>query len=133
MSEKTIFKRIIDREIPADFVYEDEQCLALNDINPQAPVHVLVIPKIEIATLDDLTDEDAALMGHLFGVIRRLAKQLKLDGGYRVVINCGADGGQERHQAPEKWASGHCRAGTGVGSAALRAGADFRRTGDSGG
>jgi len=95
MSEKTIFKRIIDREIPADIVHEDDLCLALSDINPQAPTHVLIIPKKEIPTINDVADEDRSLMGHLFAVVRRLAQQLKLDGGYRVVINCGGDGGQE--------------------------------------
>jgi histidine triad (HIT) family protein len=95
MAEKTIFKKIIDREIPADIVYEDDQCLAFRDINPQAPTHVLLIPKKEIPTLDDLGDEDRALAGHLLSVVPRLASELGLDGGYRVVVNCGPDGGQE--------------------------------------
>ena len=73
MSEKTIFKRIIDREIPADIIFEDEQCLAFNDINPQAPVHALVIPKKEIPSLDHLEEEDYAVVGHLYRVIRDLA------------------------------------------------------------
>ncbi len=90
----TIFKRIIDHEIPADIVYEDEQCLAFRDISPQAPTHVLVIPKREIASLNDLQPDDAALAGHLVLVAAQLAKELKLDGGYRLVVNCGADGGQ---------------------------------------
>jgi len=93
-SEKTIFKRIIDREIPADILYEDEQCLAFHDVNPQAPTHVLIIPKKEIASLSDVGDEEAALIGHLFDVTRRLAEQLELSGGFRTVINCGPDGGQ---------------------------------------
>jgi histidine triad (HIT) family protein len=93
-SEKTIFKRIIDREIPADILYEDEQCLAFRDVNPQAPTHVLIIPKQEIPSLADVGDEEAALIGHLFSVTRRLAEQLELSGGYRTVINCGPDGGQ---------------------------------------
>ena len=91
---KTIFKRIIDKEIPAKIAYEDEQCLAFHDISPQAPVHVLVIPKKEIASLDQATDADGSLLAHLWQVIRRLAAQLKLEGGYRVVVNCGRDGGQ---------------------------------------
>ncbi len=95
MPEKTIFKRIIDGEIPADKVYEDEQCLAFRDIRPQAPVHVLVIPRQEIASLADVRDEDAALIGHLFVVVRKVAEQLGLENGYRTVINCGPDGGQE--------------------------------------
>ena len=94
MAAKTIFKRIIDREIPADIVYEDDECLAMRDIAPQAPVHLLLIPKREIASLDALVDDDAALLGHLWLVIRNLARQMKLDRGYRVVVNCGGEGGQ---------------------------------------
>ena len=94
MPEKTIFKRIIDREIPADIVYEDDQCLAFRDVSPKAPTHVLVIPKKEIRSLDALADADADLLGHVWLVIRDLAKQLKLGNGYRVVVNCGRDGGQ---------------------------------------
>jgi len=94
MREKTVFRRIIDREIPADVVYEDELCLAFRDIQPQAPVHVLVIPKREIASLDAIADEDAPLLGHLWLVIRQLAAELQLSHGYRVVVNCGRDGGQ---------------------------------------
>ncbi len=95
MAEKTIFKRIIDREIPADIVYEDELCLAFNDVNPQAPTHVLVIPKQEIVSVDDIAVEDEALIGHLFVVARQIAADLGLGGGYRVVTNCGPDSGQE--------------------------------------
>lgn len=95
MSRKNVFRRIIDRELPADIVYEDDLVLAFRDIRPQAPVHVLVIPKEEIATLDDTGAEHAALLGHLLVVARQVARQLGLDGGYRVVINCKEDGGQE--------------------------------------
>lgn len=94
MSEPTIFKRIIDKEIPAKIVFEDDLCLAFEDVTPQAPTHLLVIPKKEIASVDDLTDDDAALVGHLWMVIRDLAKELGLGEGYRVVVNCGRDGGQ---------------------------------------
>ena len=94
MSEKTIFKKIIDGEIPATIVHDDDQCLAFHDVSPQAPTHVLVIPKKEIASLDQLAEEDAPLLGHMWIVIRQVASQLGLDGGYRVVVNCGADGGQ---------------------------------------
>lgn len=88
---KTVFKRIIDKEIPANILYEDELCLAFHDVMPAAPVHFLVIPKKEIPTFGDITDEDAPLLGHLMNVIRKLAKELKLEeGGYRVVNNCGA-------------------------------------------
>jgi histidine triad (HIT) family protein len=94
MPEKTIFKRIIDGEIPANIIHDDEQCLAFVDIAPQAPTHVIVIPKKEIPSLNDVADEDAPLIGHLIVVIRQLAKQLKLDEGYRVVVNCGPYAGQ---------------------------------------
>ncbi|MCA9108989.1 MAG: histidine triad nucleotide-binding protein [Planctomycetaceae bacterium] len=92
--EKTIFKRIIDGEIPADIIFEDEQCLAFKDVHPQAPVHVLVIPRKEIPSIAHLSDEDGSLMGHLLLVVRDLAHQLGLDDGYRVVINTGENGGQ---------------------------------------
>jgi len=94
MSETTIFKKIIDREIPADIVFEDDLCLAFRDINPQAPTHVLVIPKKEIASIDTIADEDQSLIGHLWLVIRNLARELNLASGYRVIVNCGAEGGQ---------------------------------------
>lgn len=94
MSTKTIFQRIIDREIPADIVYEDADCLAFRDIAPKAPTHVLVIPKKPIVSLDELTDSDQPLIGHLLLVVRQLARDLGLSGGYRVVANCGPDGGQ---------------------------------------
>lgn len=96
MAEKTIFKRIIDKEIPATIVYEDDQCLAFQDINPQAPTHVLIIPKKEIPAVAALADEDAALVGHMWLVIRDLARQLGLEAdGYRVVVNNGRHAGQE--------------------------------------
>lgn len=94
MSAKTIFKMIIDKEIPADIVYEDEQCLAFNDISPQAPTHVLVIPKKEIASLAHLDDEDGPLVAHLFLIVKKLAAELELGRGFRTIINSGADGGQ---------------------------------------
>ncbi len=91
---KTIFRKIIDREIPADILYEDDRCLAFRDVAPQAPTHVLVIPKKDIVSLDALADDDAELIAHLFCVIRKLASDLGLTGGYRVVVNNGRDGGQ---------------------------------------
>jgi histidine triad (HIT) family protein len=91
---QTIFKRIIDKEIPASIVYEDDDVLAFNDVNPQAPVHVLVIPKKEIASIADASDEDGPLLGRLLLTIRDLAKRLGLENGYRVVVNIGPDGGQ---------------------------------------
>lgn len=92
--EKTIFKKIIDREIPADIIYEDELCLAFNDVNPQAPVHVLVIPKQEISSMAHLQDSDQALVGHLLLTVGKLAKQLGLESGYRTIVNTGKEGGQ---------------------------------------
>jgi histidine triad (HIT) family protein len=94
MAEKTIFKRIIDGEIPATIVYEDEQCLAFHDIAPQAPTHVIVIPRKEIPSMADISDADAPLVGHLLLIVRKLANELKLEDGYRVVVNCGPHGGQ---------------------------------------
>jgi histidine triad (HIT) family protein len=94
MPEPTIFKKIIDREIPANIVYEDDVCLAFHDVSPQAPIHVLVIPKKEITSTDTLGPEDAELMAHLWQVIPKLAAELQLERGYRVVVNCGAEGGQ---------------------------------------
>ena len=90
----TIFQKIIDRSVPADIVYEDERCLAFRDIAPQAPTHVLLIPKKPIESVDHIADDDADLLAHLWLVIRNLARDLKLEAGYRVVVNCGADGGQ---------------------------------------
>ena len=95
MAEKTIFKRIIDREIPAKIVYEDEHCLAFEDIHPAAPTHLIVIPKKEIASVDDANPADEAVLGHLFVAMRAIAAKLGLKNGYRVVTNCGRDAGQE--------------------------------------
>ncbi|WP_404341960.1 histidine triad nucleotide-binding protein [Pseudoalteromonas mariniglutinosa] len=95
MSQDTIFSKIINREIPADIIYEDEQALAFKDINPQAPFHVLIIPKQPIATINDITPQDAPLIGHLYVVAATLAKQQGFsEKGYRVVMNCNEDGGQ---------------------------------------
>lgn len=94
MSEKTLFERIMDREIPANIIYEDDHCIVFRDINPQAPTHVLVVPRKPIPTLDDVTDEEIALAGHLLLVARKIAADEGLTAGYRVVVNCGEDGGQ---------------------------------------
>ncbi|MDX1963711.1 MAG: histidine triad nucleotide-binding protein [Pirellulales bacterium] len=91
---QTLFERIIAREIPADIVYEDELCLAFRDIHPQAPTHILVIPKEPIPAVDQLQPGHAALLGHLWLVIRQLAQSAGLENGYRVVVNNGPDGGQ---------------------------------------
>jgi histidine triad (HIT) family protein len=90
----TIFGKIIRREIPADIVYEDDLTLAFRDVNPQAPVHILIIPKQPIVSIDEATDADAALLGHLLLTVKRVATQEGLARGYRVVINTGEDGGQ---------------------------------------
>ncbi len=95
MSPKTVFKKIIDREIPAEIVYEDQECLAFKDINPQAPIHVIVIPKKEIPNLEELREEDEALIGHLFIAMQRIAQQMGISTGYRVVLNNGPNAGQE--------------------------------------
>lgn len=90
----TIFGKIIRREIPANIVYEDEDCLAFRDVNPQAPTHLLVIPKQAIPSLAAVTDADSQLLGHLVRVATRLAVEQGLEAGYRLVVNCGTDGGQ---------------------------------------
>ena len=91
---KTIFQRIIDREIPAQIVHEDDECLAFRDINPQAPTHVLIVPKKTLAGLSTTDDQDLPLLGHLIAVTRKLAESFGLTRGYRVVINNGPEGGQ---------------------------------------
>ena len=91
----TIFKRIINKEIDADIVYEDDLSLAFKDINAVDPTHILIIPKKEIATLNDIKDEDKEILGHLFIVAKKIASKIGLsDRGYRVVFNCNDDGGQ---------------------------------------
>lgn len=94
MMSDNIFLKIIHKEIPARIVYEDEQCLAFHDINPVAPVHVLIIPKKVIRTHADIQEEDAPLIGHLHVVAVKLARELGLQAGYRLVINCEASAGQ---------------------------------------
>jgi histidine triad (HIT) family protein len=90
-----LFCRIVNREIPADIVFEDEEVLAFNDINPQAPTHVLIVPKRHIATLNDLEEGDLALVGRLQYTAARLAKERGFaEAGYRVVMNCNDEGGQ---------------------------------------
>ena len=90
----TIFGKIIRREIPADIVYEDELCLAFRDINPQAPTHVLVIPKKEIDMLSNAKFEDQALLGHMVLASSRIARQLGVGDAFRLVVNNGAEVGQ---------------------------------------
>ncbi|WP_414562680.1 MULTISPECIES: histidine triad nucleotide-binding protein [unclassified Anabaena] len=96
MSEttETIFSKIIRHEIPANIVYEDDLALAFTDVNPQAPVHILVIPKQPIVKLADAEPEDQALLGHLLLTAKHVAAEAGLKNGYRVVINTDVDGGQ---------------------------------------
>jgi len=92
----TIFGKIIAKEIPADIVYQDDRVTAFKDNNPIAPVHILIVPNVEIPTVDDVTPEDEALLGHLFVVARQLARDMGIaENGYRLIVNCRGDGGQE--------------------------------------
>lgn len=93
MSE-TIFAKIINGEIPAEIIFEDDLCLAFKDVNPQAPTHILIIPKKPITKLADANDEDQALLGHLLLIARDIANDLDLGGAYRLVINNGTQAGQ---------------------------------------
>lgn len=95
MSKKTLFSQIIDREIPADIVYEDEHCIAIKDINPRAPVHLLLIPKKPIISLSHLQEEDMALMGHLMLKLKTLATEANLGEHFVTRIHTGKHGGQE--------------------------------------
>ena len=94
MTEKTLFEKIVDREIPADIVYEDDLCLAFRDISPQAPTHVLLIPKKPLINVQHATHDDAALLGHLMTQIPLITKQLGVSEAYRLVINNGEGAGQ---------------------------------------
>ena len=92
---KTLFSKIIDREIPADIVYEDNEIISFKDINPQAPIHLLIVPKKVIPTLNDLADSDFELIGKMFKVAQKLAKENNLsESGFRTVFNCNEDGGR---------------------------------------
>ena len=91
----TIFTKIINKEIPADILYENDSVIAFRDVNPQAPVHFLVIPKKEIPTLNDIEEDDKVIIGELFLVAKKLAKKEGLEKkGYRTIFNCNEDGGQ---------------------------------------
>ena len=90
----TIFSKIINREIPADIVYEDDDCLAFRDVNPQAPVHILVIPKIPVAMLAETADSQKELLGHLLIVAKQIAKNEGYGDAFRLVINNGEKAGQ---------------------------------------
>lgn len=92
--EKSIFSKIIDREVPAEILYEDDKCIVIRDINPKARIHLLVIPKKQIATLFDLSPEDKDLMGHMMLLLPQLAESQGLD-GFQTRIHTGESGGQE--------------------------------------
>jgi histidine triad (HIT) family protein len=94
MSDKTLFQRILDKEIPAEIIHQDDLAFVIRDINPQAPVHVLVIPKTPLARLAESSTADQSLLGHLLLVARKIAKSEQLAEGYRVVINNGPHGGE---------------------------------------
>lgn len=94
MASPTIFERIIAGEIPAEIAHSDDRCVVLHDINPQAPTHLLVVPRKPIARLDEAAEEESELLGHLLLVARQAAARAGLKKGYRVIINNGPDGGE---------------------------------------
>ncbi len=91
---RSVFSKIIAREIPANIIHEDELVVAFHDADPQAPVHVLIVPREALRTIDDLSDEHERLVGHMVLTAQKLARTLGLDRGYRLVMNCGDEGGQ---------------------------------------
>jgi len=96
MAEETIFRKIINKEIPSELLYQDQFVTAFRDINPQAPTHILIIPNKLIATANEIEIEDELLIGKLYTVAKKLAKQEGIaESGYRVIMNCNEDGGQE--------------------------------------
>jgi len=95
MSEDTLFTKIVNREIPADILLQDDRATAFRDIHPQAPTHILIIPNKPIPTVNDVTEDDEATLGHLFVVAAKLAEQEGIsENGYRLIVNCGNHGGQ---------------------------------------
>lgn len=96
MAEETIFSKIVRREVPAQIVYQDALVTAFRDINPQAPVHILVVPNQVIPTVNDVTEEDELVLGRLFTVAKKVAEQEGVaESGYRLLVNCNRDAGQE--------------------------------------
>lgn len=94
--EDCIFCKIIKKEIPSTIIYEDDKVIAFNDVNPAAPIHILVVPKKHIETLLDVTDEDNELISYVYQVINKIAKEKRFaNNGFRVIVNCGKDSGQE--------------------------------------
>jgi len=103
-----LFCKIINKEIPSEFVYEDEQVVVINDINPQAPIHQLVIPKKHIASINDCNVEDTFLLGHMIQTAKNQAKKLGIgEPGYRLIFNCNNDGGQEVYHIHLHLLGGH--------------------------
>jgi len=93
--EDCIFCKIVEKQIPCDLVYEDDKVIAFNDISPQAPIHVIIIPKQHIEDLNSINQESSELIGHIFMVAKEIAKKLDVaESGYRIVSNCGEHGGQ---------------------------------------
>lgn len=89
-----IFCKIIKKEIPSKIIYEDDKVLAFNDLNPIAPVHALIIPKEHVSSANDITPENSDIIGYIFSVIPKIAEKLGLNDGYRIINNCGENGGQ---------------------------------------
>ena len=94
MTEKTLFQKILDKEMDADLIHEDELCGAFRDIKPVAPTHVLIVPRKPIPSVGDLTEDDRLVVGHLFHIARLVAEKEGLTEGYRIVVNCGKHGQQ---------------------------------------
>ncbi|MBC2601460.1 histidine triad nucleotide-binding protein [Puniceicoccus vermicola] len=94
MSERTLFQKIMDGDIPGDYVHQDDQCIVIRDIDPQAPVHLLVIPRDPIPRIAEAEEEDEGVLGHLLLVAAEMAQKMELEGGFRIVINNGKDGGE---------------------------------------
>ena len=92
--EDCVFCKIINRDIPSTRVYEDQRIIAINDLNPQAPVHVLFFPKEHITSADEINESNSDIVAHIFTVIPQVANQLGLRNGYRIINNCGEDAGQ---------------------------------------
>ncbi len=96
MSEETLFSKIVNREIPAEILYQDDRVTAFRDIHPQAPTHILIVPNKIIPTVNDVSEEDEAVLGHLFVVARHLAEEEGVaEDGYRLLVNCGRNANQE--------------------------------------
>lgn len=92
--DKTIFQKIIEKEIPADIIFEDELCIVIKDINPQAPIHLLVIPKKHIPKLADANNDDLEILGHLMLIVGNMSRQFNVEDAFNVVINNGENAGQ---------------------------------------